>query len=218
MTSSDSTNKRRCMERQKGDALDAVGVHGTQLPLRRHLRPLLRQREAVEIERRGRALLRRDHGDVHSHGAPVPGVAGVVEPPGQHRRRHSAHSASRVVADRRRSDGVLRLLRDRRDRHHVVRHRVRVVVERATPTGPGGVGSERVATSPLLTLRFRKPRMARRSPVLEAGFSRLSGEFGGKSVANSTTLDGDRRTQRHADFGQAPSTGRHEREVTDAGC
>jgi hypothetical protein len=37
-------------------------------------------------------------------------------------------------------------------------------------------------------LRFRKPRTASRSPANVAGFWRLSGEFGGKAGANSTTL------------------------------
>jgi hypothetical protein len=35
-----------------------------------------------------------------------------------------------------------------------------------------------------------------------AGFSCLSGEFGGNSVANSTALTGARRTQRHAAFAE----------------
>ena len=39
--------------------------------------------------------------------------------------------------------------------------------------------------------------MACDDPVLEAGFSRLSGEFGGNSGANSSELMGIRRTQTH---------------------
>ena len=38
-------------------------------------------------------------------------------------------------------------------------------------------------------LRFRKPRTAADDPVREAGFSRPSGEFGGKSLANSTARE-----------------------------
>jgi hypothetical protein len=39
-------------------------------------------------------------------------------------------------------------------------------------------------------LRFRKPRIVCRDPVPRAGFSRLRGEFGGKSVANSAAGNG----------------------------
>src|SRR3990172_1909945 len=46
-------------------------------------------------------------------------------------------------------------------------------------------------------LRLGKPRAASQNPVHEAGFLRLSSEFGGKSGANSTELIGPRRTSRH---------------------
>ena len=39
-------------------------------------------------------------------------------------------------------------------------------------------------------LRFGKPRMARKSPVVEAGLRRLWREFGGKSGANSSSAEG----------------------------
>ena len=53
-------------------------------------------------------------------------------------------------------------------------------------TGPGGSNPP--------PLSFRKPRIACRDPVQVAGFSRLSGEFGGNSGANSSGENGRRRT------------------------
>ena len=47
--------------------------------------------------------------------------------------------------------------------------------------------------------------MAGRNPVDEAGFSRLSGEFGGNSGANSPPADGPRRARTHGRFGATQS-------------
>jgi hypothetical protein len=46
-------------------------------------------------------------------------------------------------------------------------------------------------------LRFGKPRIVCRDPVAKAGLSRVSGEFGGNSVANSTIVSETRRTRTH---------------------
>jgi hypothetical protein len=46
-------------------------------------------------------------------------------------------------------------------------------------------------------LRLRKPRIVRRNPAWVAGSSRVSGEFGGNSVANSPPSKEPRRTQAH---------------------
>ena len=53
--------------------------------------------------------------------------------------------------------------------------------------------------------------MARRDPVCEAGFSRLSGEFGGKSGAYSSTLD-DSQWRRMEQGGSARSKAHRERQ------
>ena len=64
--------------------------------------------------------------------------------------------------------------------------------------------SATVWCSTLLPQRpLRKSRTARRNPVSGTGFSRLLGEFGGNSGANSTARNSTRRRQNTQDDGRA---------------